>query len=124
MSASMHMEPGVFGIRKPVLLLPDGLTDHLMPAQLEAVLAHELCHVRRRDNLAAAIHMVAEALFWYHPLVWWIGSRMMEERERACDEEVLREARGPEVYAEGLLNVSKLYPSRRWPVCPASRARI
>jgi uncharacterized protein (TIGR03435 family) len=109
MSSSMRLEPGVFGILKPVLLLPDGLIGHLTPAQLDAVLAHELCHVRRRDNLAAAVHMVVEALFWFHPVVWWIETRMMEERERACDEEVLREARDPEVYAEGLLNVCKLY---------------
>jgi uncharacterized protein (TIGR03435 family) len=109
MGSSARLEPGVFGILRPVLLLPEKLADHLTPAQLDAVLAHELCHVRRRDNLAAAIHMFVEALFWFHPLVWWIETRMMEERERACDEEVLRAARDPEVYAEGLLNVCKLY---------------
>ena len=61
--------------------------------QLEAVIAHELCHVRHRDNLIAAIHMFVETVFWFHPLVWWIGKRMVEERERACDEEVLRARR-------------------------------
>ena len=55
----------------------------------QAILAHELCHVRRRDNLTAAIHMIVEAVFWFHPLVWWISARLMEERERACDEAVL-----------------------------------
>jgi hypothetical protein len=55
-------------------------------ASMEAMLAHELCHVRRRDNLVAAMHMMVEAVFWFHPLVWWIGVRLMEERERACDE--------------------------------------
>jgi uncharacterized protein (TIGR03435 family) len=109
MSSSMRVEPGVFGIRRPVLLLPEGLTGHLTAAQLDAVLAHEVCHVRRHDNLAAAIHMVVEALFWFHPLVWWIETRLMLERERACDEEVLRTACDPEVYAEGILNVCKLY---------------
>jgi beta-lactamase regulating signal transducer with metallopeptidase domain len=49
-----------------------------------------MCHVRRRDNLFAAVHMAVEAIFWFHPLVWWIGSRLLEERELACDEEVLR----------------------------------
>jgi bla regulator protein BlaR1 len=53
---------------------------------MEAMLAHELCHVRRRDNLTSAMHMVVEVVFWFHPLVWWIGVRLMEERERACDE--------------------------------------
>ena len=71
-------------IRKPVLLLPEGITDRLTPAQLEAVLAHQLCHVRRRDNLTGAIHMVVEAAFWFHPLVWWIGSRLVDEAEQAA----------------------------------------
>ena len=108
MSAPGRLEPGVFGIFKPVLLLPDGIAARLNTEQLEAVIAHELCHVRRRDNLTAAIHMVAETVFWFHPLVWWIRTRLVEERERACDEEVLRHA-DPHVYAEGILNVCRFY---------------
>jgi bla regulator protein blaR1 len=108
-SSSTLLEPGVFGIFRPVLLLPEGIFDRLTPAQLEAVIAHELCHVRHRDNSMAAIHMFVETAFWFHPLVWWIGKRMVEERERACDEEVLRLGSEPRVYAEGLLNVCKLY---------------
>jgi beta-lactamase regulating signal transducer with metallopeptidase domain len=73
-----------------VLLLPEGIVESLAPAQLEAVIAHELCHVRHRDNSIAAIHMFVETLFWFHPLVWRIGKRMVAERELACDEEVLR----------------------------------
>jgi bla regulator protein BlaR1 len=103
------LEPGVFGLWNPVVLVPDGITERLSPQQFEAVLAHECCHARRRDNLAAAIHMVVEALFWFHPLVWWLGNRMMQERERACDEEVLRQNNDPEVYAESILNVCKFY---------------
>jgi bla regulator protein BlaR1 len=109
MFSPRRLEPGVFGIRKPVLLLPAGITERLTPAQLEAVIAHELCHVRRRDNLTAAIHMVVEAVFWFHPLVWWIRERLIEERERACDEEVLRTATDPRNYAEGILSVCKFY---------------
>jgi bla regulator protein blaR1 len=109
LSSSARLEPGVFGIRKPVLLLPEGITERLTPLQLEAVFAHELCHVRRRDNLTATIHMVVEAIFWFHPLTWWIRERLVEERERACDEEVLRVAKNPQVYAEGILNVCRFY---------------
>lgn len=108
MTSPLRLEPGVFGIRRPVLLLPAGLLDHLTSAQLESILAHELCHVRRRDNLAAAVHMLVEALFWFHPLVWWIETRLVAERERACDEEVLRAARDPEDYAEGILKICSL----------------
>jgi len=104
-----QMEPGVFGIRKPVLLLPEGIMDRLTPAQLEAVFAHELCHVRRRDNLTAAIHTVVETIFWFHPLVWWIRARLVEEREHACDEVLLGKVGDAKDYAEGILNVCKLY---------------
>jgi len=103
------LEPGVVGLLRPILLLPEGIAEHLTPSELKAVLAHELCHVRRRDNLFAALHMIVEAVFWFHPLVWWIGARLVEERERACDEEVLSLGNQPDVYADAILNVCKLY---------------
>src|SRR5688572_19133026 len=103
------LEPGVIGIFRPVLMLPAGIQEYLPPRQLQAVLAHELCHVRRRDNLTAAIHMLVEGVFWFHPLVWWIGGRLVDARERACDEDVLRELGDPHAYAEGILNVCKMY---------------
>jgi tetratricopeptide (TPR) repeat protein len=53
--------------------------------------------------------MIVEAVCWFHPLVWWVGSRLVDERERACDEEVLRLGNEPQVYAEGILNVCKIY---------------
>ena len=99
------LEPGIFGILRPVLIWPEGISKHLEDAHLEAILAHEVWHVRRRDNLAAAMHMVVEALFWFHPLVWWLGARMVEERERACDEEVVELGSERQVYAESILKV-------------------
>jgi bla regulator protein BlaR1 len=99
------LEPGILGIVKPVLVWPDGISDRLEDAHLEAILAHEVWHVRRNDNLAAAVHMVVEAIFWFHPLVWWLGARMVEERERACDEEVLQLGSQPQVYAESILKI-------------------
>ncbi|HMF77292.1 MAG TPA: M56 family metallopeptidase [Bryobacteraceae bacterium] len=108
-SSPSFLEPGIFGIFQPVLLLPEGIFERLTPAQLQAVIAHELCHFRYRDNLTAAIQMFVESVFWFHPLVWWIGKRMVWERECACDEEVVRLGSEPQVYAEGILNVCKLY---------------
>ena len=107
--SSANLEPGIFGIFRPVLWLPAGIADRLSDAELEAIVAHELCHARRRDNLAAAIHMVVEAIFWFHPLVWWLGARLTEERERACDEEVVRMGADPQAYAEGILRVCEFY---------------
>jgi TonB family protein len=103
------LEPALVGIFRPVLLLPDGIAEHLTRAQLDAVLEHEVAHWRRRDNLTAAIHMLVEAVFWFHPLVWWIGSRLVEERERACDEAVVRAGHDGRTYAEGILNVCERY---------------
>ena len=108
-SSPTSLEPGVFGVLRPVLLLPESIFDRLTPPQVEAIFAHELCHVRHRDNLAASLHMFVETVFWFHPLVWWVGKRIVEERERACDEEVLRLGSEPRVYAQGILNICKLY---------------
>jgi len=108
-SSATLLEPGVFGIFRPVLLLPEGITERLTARQFDAIVAHEMCHVRRRDNFAAAIHMLVEAIFWFHPLVWWMSARLVEERERACDEEVLQSGSEREVYAEGILSVCKFY---------------
>jgi bla regulator protein BlaR1 len=102
-------EPGVFGLLRPVLFVPAGITDSLTSPQLNAIVAHELCHVHRRDNLTSALHMGVEALFWFHPLVWWLGARLMAERERACDEQVLLRGCEPEAYAEGILRICELY---------------
>jgi uncharacterized protein (TIGR03435 family) len=109
LSSPHLLEPGVFGIFCPVLLLPESLLNRLSAPQLKAVIAHEICHVHRRDNLTAAIHMVVQAVFWFYPLVWWIQTRLLEERERACDEAVLQSGSAAEVYAEGILNVCKFY---------------
>ncbi len=102
------LEPAVLGIIRPALVLPYDLTDQVTPEQLKAILIHELCHVRRRDNLAIAIYMVAETLFWFYPLVRWIGKRLIDERERACDEEVLLIGQEPYSYVQGILAVCKL----------------
>ena len=103
------VEPGIAGIFRPVLLLPRGIDARLPAAQLRAVLAHELAHWRRRDNLTASLHMLVEVVFWFHPLVWWIGGRLIREREHACDEAVLRLGESSLEYAEGILNVCQYY---------------
>ena len=108
-SAPGLLEPGVVGCWRPVLLLPAGIMERLTSAQFEAVLAHEFSHIRRRDNLTAVIHMVVEAAFWFHPLVWWIGARLVEARESACDEAVLALGNEPREYAKAILSVCEIY---------------
>ena len=109
LTTPMMMEPGLVGFSRPVLLIPEALFDHLDRPGIEALVAHEACHYRRRDNLTAAVHMLVEALFWFHPMVWWIGGRLVIERERACDEAVVGAGHDPAVYAQGLLECCRLF---------------
>ncbi|RRA49589.1 TIGR03435 family protein [Acidipila sp. EB88] len=106
---SRRIGPAVVGLFQPKLLLPLEIHKRLPEDQLHAILAHEVCHVQRRDNLTGAVHMLVEVLFWFHPGVWWIERRLIAEREAACDEAVLQLGNEAEVYAEGILNVCKFY---------------
>jgi bla regulator protein blaR1 len=103
------IEPGVFGVFRPVLLLPICIAGRLSPAQLQTVVAHELLHVRRHDNLWAALHAIVQAIFWFNPLVWWLGGRLVAEREQACDEAVLAQGADAEGYAASILAVCRYY---------------
>ena len=93
---------------RPRIIMPDGLSDILGQPELHAVLAHELAHVRRHDNLVAAMVRVIASVFWFHPLLWWIERRMMAEREIACDQLVLAAGAGQREYAAGILKVCRM----------------
>lgn len=106
--SNTNLGPGVYGISHPVLIWPARISQSLNDAQIKSILAHELCHIERRDNLTACVHMIVEAIFWFHPLVWWLGSRLELERERACDEHVLQFTKAPRTYAESILKVCEM----------------
>jgi bla regulator protein BlaR1 len=117
-STAATIEPGIFGIFRPVLLWPATISGQLTEAHTESIVAHELCHVRRRDNLTATLHMLVESLFWFHPAVWWLGNRLVEDRERACDEAVVESGREPHVYAESILKVCEFCVESPLPCVP------
>jgi bla regulator protein blaR1 len=117
-STNATIEPGIFGIFRPVLLWPASISGQLTEAHTESIVAHELCHVRRRDNLTATLHMLVESLFWFHPAVWWVGNRLVEDRERACDEAVVESGREPQVYAESILKVCEFCVESPLPCVP------
>jgi bla regulator protein blaR1 len=75
--------------------------------EIEAVMIHEWVHALRFDNAVAALHMLVEAIFWFHPLVWWMERRLLEERERACDEAVVELGEDAETYAGSLLKTCR-----------------
>jgi beta-lactamase regulating signal transducer with metallopeptidase domain len=78
--------PTVVGWLKPIVLIPTSALAGLPPQQLEAILAHELAHVRRHDYVVNLMQTVVETLLFYHPAVWWISERIREEREHCCDD--------------------------------------
>jgi uncharacterized protein (TIGR03435 family) len=102
-------EPGLFGLVLPVVLVPDGITEKLTTGEFDAVLAHESCHARRHDNLTAAVHSVVEAIFWFHPGVWWLGRRLREEREHACNDAVVARGVDVDTYAGAILSTCRFY---------------
>jgi HEAT repeat protein/beta-lactamase regulating signal transducer with metallopeptidase domain len=106
---SMRVDvPAVFGWLRPVILVPTSALTGLTPQQLEVLLAHELAHVRRHDYLMNLAQAVIETLLFYHPAVWWVSSRVREEREHCCDDVVVREWADAHLYASALLGMETL----------------
>ncbi|MGN6802886.1 MAG: M56 family metallopeptidase [Ginsengibacter sp.] len=94
--------PMMIGFIKPVILLPLAAMNHLTPEQFEAILLHELAHVRRNDYLLNIIQAVLDTLLFFNPFTWWITKYIREEREKSCDEMVLQSS-DPFHYARALL---------------------
>lgn len=98
--------PAVSGARRPEIYLPRKLADTLSPPQLEALVAHELVHVRRGDVWVARAQLLAQAVWWFHPAVWWMNRQIDRHRERCCDEEVLASLDGDRIsYVSCLVDV-------------------
>lgn len=103
-SSSIHV-PITYGIFKPVVLLPVALVLSMDPRQLEAIIAHELAHIKRHDYLINLFQSLLEVLFFYHPCFWWINEIIQTEREYATDDLVLSLGVHPKDLAYGLATV-------------------
>ncbi len=103
---TLPTSPAVFGVRRPIIVLPESALDDELSHNLEAILAHELIHVRRRDPLHALLQLVAVSFWWWNPVVWFASRLATRERERCCDEEVLGTLGYPgEFYAQCMLDM-------------------
>ena len=100
--------PVVVGHFRPMILVPASVLSGLSVGQLEAILAHEMAHVRRHDYLVNLLQTVVETVLFYHPAVWWISRRVREEREHCCDDVASAVCGDRAVYAEALLQVDEL----------------
>ena len=89
--------PSVDGILRPHISLPLGIDRLLNHRELEAVLMHEVTHATRRDNLVGLVHEIAVCMLWFHPLVWFTGSRLAMFRELSCDDFVIESSRGADL---------------------------
>lgn len=110
--------PVVMGHLRPVVLLPIGLLAGLPAAQVEAILLHELAHVRRRDYLVNLMQAAVEGILFYHPAVWWISGVMRGERENCCDDLVVAATGSAREYASALIAIEGMRTSGAGLVMP------
>ncbi len=108
MESALVRTPQVFGYFKPMILFPLGMINRLPPEEVEAVLAHELSHILRHDPLFLVLQNLVEALFYYHPGVWWISQQIHNERESACDELAISITGDAMNYAKALVTVQEM----------------
>ena len=101
--------PMVVGVLTPVLLLPIGLATQLTTREIEAVLAHELAHIKRYDYGVNLLQSVVEVLYFFHPALWWLSARVREEREHCCDDLAVQVCGGDgRILAQALARVEEL----------------
>ena len=112
--------PTVVGWLRPVVLVPVGALAGLPAEHVEALLAHELAHIRRHDYLVNILQSVAEALLFYHPAVWWISNHIRNEREHCCDDGAVQVGGDSLVYARALAGLESCRPAHFNPVLAAN----
>ena len=115
--------PLAMGLLKPVVLVPIALLTSLSPAYLEALLAHELAHVRRADYLGNLLQGLAETLLFFHPAIWWLSARLRAEREILADQLAAEVLGDPQRLAQALNALDDLQPGFLPPLFPALAAR-
>jgi beta-lactamase regulating signal transducer with metallopeptidase domain len=106
--STLAQVPAVIGWIRPVILIPAGALINLSAQELEAVLAHELAHIRRLDYVANLLQSAIEALMFYHPAMWWIAKRIRAERENCCDDLAIVACGDRVVYARALTALEEL----------------
>jgi beta-lactamase regulating signal transducer with metallopeptidase domain/peptidoglycan hydrolase CwlO-like protein len=100
--------PVTMGYLKPVILLPLGMLTGLQQEQVEAIIIHELAHIKRYDFILNLIQTLIETIFFYHPIVWWVTSTINTERENCCDDSTLKYCGGSLVYFKALYNLQQI----------------
>ena len=105
--------PAAIGFFRPAIVFPAWLLPQLSPEEIKLVLLHELAHFRRWDDWSNLVQKIAKAMFFFHPAVWWIESRLTLEREMACDDMVLTQTASPRAYASSLISFAEKLQNAR-----------
>ena len=113
--AERVVSPFTARVLRPLVWLPLGLLTRLPREQVEALLAHELAHIRRLDWCWNAIQCAIEAVLFHHPAMWWLTRRIREEREHACDDLAVAACGDPVVLAEALAGLRRIAPAHAMP---------
>jgi beta-lactamase regulating signal transducer with metallopeptidase domain/uncharacterized protein (UPF0335 family) len=108
LESALVQVPTVIGWLRPVVLIPASALVGLTPRQLEAVIAHELAHIRRYDYLFNLLQTAVEILLFYHPAVWWVSREIRDERELCCDDVAVSVCGDPILYARALTEIEAL----------------
>ena len=104
---SLVQVPAVVGWLRPVVFLPTMALTGMSREQLEAVIAHEIAHLRRHDFVVNVFQLLTETVFFYHPAVWWVSRQIREQREHCCDDLAVRFSAGKKTYVSMLLWIEK-----------------
>jgi beta-lactamase regulating signal transducer with metallopeptidase domain len=117
--------PTAIGFIEPVVALPAWTFQELSPTELNAILLHELAHLRRWDDWTNLAQKLLRAIFFFHPAVWWIEGKLSLEREMACDDAVLAQTANPRAYAQCLVAVAeKTFMRRGLAMAQAAVSRV
>ncbi len=108
LQSTLVQVPVVVGYLRPAILLPVGVLAELPPSQLEAIIAHELAHVRRHDFLVNLLQTLVETVFFFHPVVWWMSRQVRNERENCCDDMAVAALGDRAAYSRALLAIEEL----------------
>jgi GWxTD domain-containing protein len=119
LESSLADAPMVIGHIRPLILMPVGLFTGLPAAQIESILLHELAHICRHDFLVNSIQNLLDGILFYHPAVWWISHVVRAEREKCCDDVVVRISGNAHEYARALAGLEETRWSGREPALAA-----
>ena len=110
-----HVSPFTLGFIKPMVFFPMTILTAMQPKEIEAILAHELAHIKRNDFVVNAIASMIEVILYYHPVIWWLQKQLDIHRENACDDMAISYVGDKVVYAKSLVKLQEYLHNQSQP---------